>query len=90
MIHIIFICSYIALRDAYRAAVVLSNIKDQEYLNLSADLAKLVGQEIFAEHVVDKLQKIQYEKTNECENLEVLPTRTELAVGDQVEKENGC
>ncbi|XP_038213389.1 uncharacterized protein LOC119833454 isoform X2 [Zerene cesonia] len=67
---------YIALNDAYQAAIALSKINSQEYLNLAADLAKMAGQVTFAEHIDDKIEQIH--NTEETEDLKPLPSRTEL------------
>ncbi|CAH4036517.1 unnamed protein product [Pieris brassicae] len=69
----------IILGDAYQASVLLSTINDEGYLMLSSELAKMAGQETFAEHVDDKLKKI-HSNEKPSESLKSLPTRTELAV----------
>lgn len=80
--------SYISIGKVTQAATVLGKSKEEDSLSLAAEMAKLVGQNIFADHVEAKKREViklkqEIEKNNEKpEEVESLPTRAELLLND--------
>lgn len=80
-----------------QAATVLGKSKEEESLSLAAELAKLVGQTTYADHIEAKKKEVikikqKMEKNNEKpEEIQALPTRVELVlnkVPDQSDSES--
>lgn len=89
--------SYINVGNVSLAASVLGKSKEEECLSLAAELAKLVGQTTFADHIEAKKKEViklkqEIEKNNEKpEDIQALPTRVELIlnnVPDQSDNES--
>lgn len=80
-----------------QAATVLGKSKEEESLSLAAELAKLVGQTTYADHIDAKKKEVikvkqEMEKNNDkLEEIQALPTRVELMlhnVPDQSDSES--
>lgn len=80
--------SYINLGKVSQAATVLGKSKEEECLGLAAELAKLVGQTTFADHIeakkkeVIKIKEEMEKNTDKPEDIPILPTRAELLLND--------
>ncbi|CAH0397346.1 unnamed protein product [Chilo suppressalis] len=83
---------YIALGELSQAAASLGKLNDQDSLKLAADIAKIIGHNIFAEHVIEKREIIKnsidiVDKTEEI--LKELPSRMEALLSNGDKKQNG-
>lgn len=80
--------SFIHAGKIGQAASVLGKSKEEESLGLAAEVAKLVGQTTFANHIEAKKKdaiklKQEIEKNNEKpEEIQALPTRVEIMLND--------
>ncbi|KAJ0179184.1 hypothetical protein K1T71_004896 [Dendrolimus kikuchii] len=75
---------YIALGNLSKASEALVLTDNRQYLSLAAELAKLIGQNTFADHIEKKVQtKIEEAEKNKTEEiLQDLPSRVELLLKD--------
>jgi hypothetical protein len=93
-IYVYFYFSYIALGNLVQAANALGKQSDEECLKLAADIAKIIGQNTFAEHVSEKRENIINSANNDKieEILKELPTRIEalLTVDKEPNGEVNC
>lgn len=84
----LFFYSYINLGNVAQAASVLGKSKEEECLSLAAELAKLVGQTTFADHIeakkkeVMKLKQDMERNNKKPEEMPSLATRAELMLND--------
>ncbi|CAG9791806.1 unnamed protein product [Diatraea saccharalis] len=82
---------YIALEDLSQAAIVLGKLNDQDALKLASDIAKIIGQNTFAEHIFEKQETIKNSVISDRieEILKELPSRMEALMSDGDKKQNG-
>ncbi|XP_063823591.1 gem-associated protein 5-like [Ostrinia nubilalis] len=82
---------YVALGEIAQASAMLGKMNDEGSLNLAASMAKVVGQNLLADHIAEKRENIK--STAETEDteeiLEQLPSRIELLMKKSDNEING-
>nr|XP_013190114.1 unnamed protein product [Amyelois transitella] len=81
---------HVALGNLSEAANILSKSKDENWLSLAAEMAKIVGQTTFADHISQKQEQIKNSVVESLEEeIEKLPSRVELLMKEIANKDEG-